>query len=927
MKVKDRVYLASQHLAQSSGESLINIESINVLSVLVDEIVGYYIDKNNDNTYSPDNDTLITNNLIKADLGENVSIQYSGDTYNHILSVNKDYIQQNYKDKIVNKNISYDGGAPEEKEVLFINFNEINDLFLPFTPTPELPPTKVTYSVDQFMITAVSNIETVEGKELTPNDDGSLKQIKIKLKNPPNNVSDIKVEKSENLRKWTPIQIKSFSSTDKDYTYVHSIDISKNKEFFRVRDNLTKKICVPYGYEKHSIYRGGETLIGLRLHNPPVASGTFDSLDGSSCQGCQQSLGDSNANFNELLKNGKRYLVENVNSESESVGLVLEVDSWTNKKLDVEGVLQSDVGDYVIRPAMTIYDIFGENNSVGLTGSPNADINEASTISIPIVGAFKQIFLSSLPGLSGWIDSASFTSANTLSLNYIDGIIIYEPKPAAEDTKKNLTLYVSGIIKTTSTVLPIDSINTYLGSVYPVGSNLSNSGIYSGMVADTDGFFPGSGDHIYMPQSGVGYMGLVEGTPSTVMEKIKKFKDPPGVIKNPPKWNDKTVIGGLESLGWTLGAKGYDGGLRKYYYSNFSLSTGFIRYETFMISWIKYLEERFDIKKNTSDESWVSLYERLNNIENLSGITITREGIHYLDKRIAEIYNFSFDNRPNVIQLSGYLDKMFANDEELTSGIVIDQLGTGKAYNTTLSPPGFYSDYTHGSYLELSTKAPTTKAPTTKTPTKVPSTVLHLDAKTLIKNEVKEWGTLTATGNPKLHKNQTPNGGSAVMFDGNDHFGKIKIPFSDKNDFLLAAVLKPEKSSNYHCVFEKTDKKGPQLWIGTWNNKQSYEGNGGGEKAPTNNGKNGWDIVILDSKQGKLYHIDGTNQVQLASQVKNWQKVEEQKEGEISLFNAGDGFNTYIGLVAELRVYNDASAFNGDYTSLYNELYSKWMVQ
>ena len=68
MKVKDRVYLASQHLAQSNGESPVNIESINVLSVLVDEIVGYYIDKNNDNTYSPDNDTLATNNLKKADI-------------------------------------------------------------------------------------------------------------------------------------------------------------------------------------------------------------------------------------------------------------------------------------------------------------------------------------------------------------------------------------------------------------------------------------------------------------------------------------------------------------------------------------------------------------------------------------------------------------------------------------------------------------------------------------------------------------------------------------------------------------------------------------------------------------------------------------------------------------------------------------------
>ena len=39
-----------------------------------------------------------------------------------------------------------------------------------------------------------------------------------------------------------------------------------------------------------------------------------------------------------------------------------------------------------------------------------------------------------------------------------------------------------------------------------------------------------------------------------------------------------------------------------------------------------------------------------------------------------------------------------------------------------------------------------------------------------------------------------------------------------------------------------------------------------------------------------------------------------------------DGGASYNGLVAELRVYNGASAFGGDYAALYNELHEKWIA-
>ena len=43
------------------------------------------------------------------------------------------------------------------------------------------------------------------------------------------------------------------------------------------------------------------------------------------------------------------------------------------------------------------------------------------------------------------------------------------------------------------------------------------------------------------------------------------------------------------------------------------------------------------------------------------------------------------------------------------------------------------------------------------------------------------------------------------------------------------------------------------------------------------------------------------------------------------LFNR-DGKQTFQGLVAELRVYNDAADFGGDFAGLYAELNDKWIV-
>ena len=82
------------------------------------------------------------------------------------------------------------------------------------------------------------------------------------------------------------------------------------------------------GYETLTIRGEGKfTTIGLRLHEPQVVSGTFDSQDGSS-------LSDADVNFDDVLTDGTRYLVE-ITGGTSSEGTVIEVDSWSGSDLSV----------------------------------------------------------------------------------------------------------------------------------------------------------------------------------------------------------------------------------------------------------------------------------------------------------------------------------------------------------------------------------------------------------------------------------------------------------------------------------------------------------------------------------------------------------------------------------------------------------------
>ena len=241
------------------------------------------------------------------------------------------------------------------------------------------------------------------------------------------------------------------------------------------------------GYETLTINAGKFNVLGLRLHEPQVVSGTFDSQTDTS-------LTDNDVDFSELLTDGKTYLVE-ITGATSWEGTVIEVDSWSGGDLTGLDSLGAEAAtDYTIRAAKTIGDVFGADNSAGLTGSATAAPSEASIIYVPNGSGFTQVFYSTLDGFSGWLDAGTFADATDMPLNYVDALVVHEKGGA------DLSLVVTGMVKTSSTNLPVGDAFTYLGTAYPAGSTLGNSGLENS-VTGSAAATPSEADTVYLPKA------------------------------------------------------------------------------------------------------------------------------------------------------------------------------------------------------------------------------------------------------------------------------------------------------------------------------------------------------------------------------------------------------------------------------------------
>jgi hypothetical protein len=202
--------------------------------------------------------------------------------------------------------------------------------------------------------------------------------------------------------------------------------------------------------------------------------------------------------------------------------------------------------------------------------------------------------------------------------------------------------------------------------------------------------------------------------------------------------------------------------------------------------------------------------------------------------------------------------------------------------------------------------------------------LLNLDASGLALSNgqtVANWGPATASGTPTFLTGQSPNGNAAVEFNNSDHLGTLSaasFPASASNDFIVAAVVKANSIGSYHNIIDDDSENRPMLWIdGSFNYELNFSGGSGSKSAGT--GIDGWDVVIMNSRTNQLYVNSAT------ANASGGGAVSYSNAKAFDLFNR-DGGQTFQGLVAELRVYNDAADFGNDFGALYTELNDKWLA-
>jgi len=228
----------------------------------------------------------------------------------------------------------------------------------------------------------------------------------------------------------------------------------------------------PSGFVTHTLKAGKYNMIGLTLLEAITVAGKFTAVSGTT-------LTDSGVDFDFSLTTGKTHILEVTSGTL--AGTIQEVIDWSGNTITTPADLVADglaVGDtYQIRLSQTLQGVFGQNNEAGLK---SGSASEADLIWVPD-GASDYTKFYYHPGASfpvavpaGWRVLGG-AEALEVPLVYTDGLLVER----RGDT--DLNLVITGSVKTTSVSIAIPGKYTYISSVFPVGSTLSNSEISDSM--------------------------------------------------------------------------------------------------------------------------------------------------------------------------------------------------------------------------------------------------------------------------------------------------------------------------------------------------------------------------------------------------------------------------------------------------------------
>jgi len=266
----------------------------------------------------------------------------------------------------------------------------------------------------------------------------------------------------------------------------------------------------PVGYETVTLAPGTFNLTGVRLFNPQVAAGTFDS-------NTTTTLVDNQVTFS--LISTKNYIVE---FPSGATITALGSDFAGTTLSNLTGINASFLGNYVVREALTISSVFGSANQAGIAASANANPVEADIIWLPLgdgSGNYTQVFYSTFEDTEaapenrldyfGWLNAGTFAK--------VPNEVIYPERGFFVQTQASvnpIVLTVKGEVKKTATTIIGNDGFSLVGGIFPAGATLSNSGL-SSVLQGSANANPVEADKILLPD-GVG--GFVQCFYSTFID-------------------------------------------------------------------------------------------------------------------------------------------------------------------------------------------------------------------------------------------------------------------------------------------------------------------------------------------------------------------------------------------------------------------------
>lgn len=247
----------------------------------------------------------------------------------------------------------------------------------------------------------------------------------------------------------------------------------------------------PVGYETITLAPNQYNLIGVRLFNAPVASGTFESSTAAT-------LVDDQGAFS--LNAAKTYIIEFPNGAT----ILAPGSGFSGTTVSgLTGVTPALQSSYTIREATTISSVFGATNQAGLASSANADPTEADLIYLQDGAGFKRIFYSSYTedlAFNGWLDADTFAKVDTEVIHPSEGLFVQ-----TKVSTNPINLVVSGEVKKTPTAYVADQKYTMLSSVYPAGATLTTAG-FSNNVQQSPNADPTEADKVLIPNGAGGYV-------------------------------------------------------------------------------------------------------------------------------------------------------------------------------------------------------------------------------------------------------------------------------------------------------------------------------------------------------------------------------------------------------------------------------------